>query len=49
MFFENRARPHLRHCHFASSCHISWKNIEYGSRNSRNTVFPAKIAFSGDF
>ena len=23
MFFENRARPHFRHCHFASACQIS--------------------------
>ena len=49
MFFENRARSHFRHCHFASVCKISCKNIKYSSRNSRNTVFPAKIGCSGDF
>ena len=48
-FFENRARPHFRHCRFASVCKISWKNIKYSSRNSRNTVFPAKIGCSSDF
>ena len=25
------------------------KNMKYSSRNSRNTVFPAKIGYSGDF
>ena len=49
MFFENRARSHFRHCHFSWVCQISWKNIKYSSRNSRNTVFPAKIGCSGDF
>ena len=39
LFFENWARSHFRHCHFASVCKISWKNIKYSSRNSRNPVF----------
>ena len=46
-FFENRAQSHFRHWHFASMCQISWKNIKNSSRNSRNTVFPAKIGCSG--
>ena len=41
MFFKNWARSHFRHYHFASVCKISWINVEYSSRNSRNTVFPA--------
>ena len=49
MFFENRAPSHFRYCHFASVCKISWKNIKYSSKNSRNAVFPAKIGCSGDF
>ena len=49
MFFENWAPSHFRHCYFATVCKISWKNIKYSSRNSRNTVFPAKICCSGDF
>ena len=36
MLFENRAPSHLRYCHFASVCQISWKNIKYSSRNSWN-------------
>ena len=48
-FFENRTRSHFRHCHFSWVCQISWKNIKYRSRNSRNTVFPAKIGCSGDY
>ena len=49
MFFENRALSHFIHSHFASVCKISWKNVKYSSRNSRNAVFPAKIGCSGDF
>ena len=30
-------------------CKISWKNIKYSLRYSRNTVFPAKIGCSGYF
>ena len=41
MFFEYRALSHFKHCHFASVCKISWKNINYSSINLRNTVFPA--------
>ena len=48
-FFEHRAPSHFRYYYFASVCKISWKNIKYSSRNSRNTVFPAKIGCSGDF
>ena len=48
MFIENWALSNLGHCHFASVCKISWKSIKYSSRNS-STVFPAKIACSGDF
>ena len=49
MFYENRAPAHFRYCHLASVCKISWKNIKYSLRNSRNTVFPAKIGYSGNF
>ena len=48
MFIENWALSNLGHCHFASVCKISWTSIKYSSRNS-STVFPAKIACSGDF
>ena len=47
IFSGNRTLPHFRYWHFASVCKISWKNIKYSSRNSRNTVFPAKISRSG--
>ena len=40
-FSRNRAPSHFRHWHFASLCQISWINVEYSSRNSRNTVFLA--------
>ena len=48
-FFKIRHWSHFRHWHFASACQISCKNIQYSSRNSRGTIFPAKIGCSGDF
>ena len=48
-FFENRALSHFRYFHFASVRKFSWKNIKYSSKNSRNTVFPAKVGCSSDF
>ena len=49
MFFENWAPPHFRYCRFASVCKISWKNIKYSSRSSRNTVFRWKSAVRAIF
>ena len=46
---ENSALSYFRYCHFALVCKISWKNIKYSSRDSRNTVIPAKIGCSSDF
>ena len=49
MFFENRAPSYFSVLPFCISVQNFMKKYDYSSRNSRNTVFPAKIGCSDDF